>query len=592
MNFFRVQIVFGSQTGTAHDVSTWISRKLESMGQNSSVVSGNELLEYLPIERNVLYIFVVATAGNGEPPVNFRKFWEKLFSDTQVELTNVPVAVFGLGDSKYTQFNYASRMLYGRLKSLGAKTVIPLGCGDDQHTLGYSQELIPWIDKLWETLFGCPIPREIRIPKQNRNKKQSLTQSNNACMVLGNIRITSDSHFQDVRKITFRLPQYWKYQPSDILAVTPRIPSSVAHEFITTILEENPDKMVEVSQNDTKSVSLDFLFTRVLDIMATPTHYFFEVLYTAFCRSSPGTDVSEEEYELVKEKLLQLASFTPEGANERLRYSARERLSVMEVLRDFQRHVKLNISELMDSIQKISPRYYSVCNSLVSKRRGGIACIFPYVDVEICVGIVDYVTLYGRHRVGLASQFLRDLKPGQILENTVQLERGFSSKLPEKISKASCILCVAPGTGIAPIRALRQSLSKCGTRILIMTSNRNPKTDFLFGDDNLPENVTQIIAWSRPDSMDRSLEYSYTLMESRGRVYGTGAEVGRKTWVQDLFEIFSNKIFEFLNLGPKPLVMICGRSHPMPQQVVEEIQKITGWTNEEMHRFIVYDTWG
>ena len=45
-------------------------------------------------------------------------------------------AVFGLGDRRYREFNYAARKLHARLQTLGAQPFVRLGLGDDQHDFG------------------------------------------------------------------------------------------------------------------------------------------------------------------------------------------------------------------------------------------------------------------------------------------------------------------------------------------------------------------------------------------------------------------------------------------------------------------------
>ena len=53
-------------------------------------------------------------------------------------LKNVQYAVFGLGDSSYVRFNFAAKMLFNRLKQLGATPLLRRGDGDDQHKFGYT----------------------------------------------------------------------------------------------------------------------------------------------------------------------------------------------------------------------------------------------------------------------------------------------------------------------------------------------------------------------------------------------------------------------------------------------------------------------
>jgi sulfite reductase alpha subunit-like flavoprotein len=333
-----------------------------------------------------------------------------------------------------------------------------------------------------------------------------------------------------------------------------------------------------------------------LDITATPNHVFYEVLYDSFCEqitTTPNPTLTDEQ-ETIRDKLKLLASFSPEGVEERLRYSGRERMSIYEVLFDFKNaNVRMpSLERLVECIPKISPRYYSVCNRIVSRRRNFFRPTFhyiPFVDVEICVGLVEYTTLYGRHREGLTSRFFKTLCPGDVVSGTVRLERGFSSELPHRIENVSNLILVGPGTGIAPCRAIIQEYGNSGKKILLLTCFRNPKTDFLFGTDIQngwgSESVSTIVAWSRPDTMDRGLNYSWNEWMGKNCDVGPGANEGRKTWVQDLIPLFKNKLQGMMMKG-EGLIIICGRSHPMPQQVTDELVGI----NKNLD--IVYDTWG
>lgn len=68
-------------------------------------------------------------------------------------------AVFGLGDSSYTKFNFVAKRLYKRLQHLGANPLLSLGLGDDQHDLGYDGAADPWLEDLWSSLLKLyPLP--------------------------------------------------------------------------------------------------------------------------------------------------------------------------------------------------------------------------------------------------------------------------------------------------------------------------------------------------------------------------------------------------------------------------------------------------
>ena len=606
----RVHVVYGSQTGTASDVALWLSNRLRGRIKSVTCMDGNSFALQRPYNRDGTYIFIVATAGNGDAPLNFRKFWDSLFemSLDQSCMAGLKYAVFGLGDSKYPQFNYAGRILHGRLLNLGAEPIIKLGCGDDQHTLGYSQELIPWVGLLWNSLFDEDFPVGVELPEPLFTVGQSHATvapipSAHHAKVVRNVRTTAESHFQEIRRISFTLLQEWSYQPGDVLNVLPRVPKHTAESLITDVLGDDPMRMLAVSGESgvipNGSYSLLQLFTQVLDITAIPSHYFYEVLSSAFrdqleCQKSPVT----EEQDLVREKLDLLASFTPVGANERNRYSTKERIGINEVLWDF-RQVRVPLDRLLEIVPRISPRYYSICNNANS-----VAVPVPNLPsirvrvttAEICVGIVDYTTLFGRHRVGLASTYLRSLTDGQLTDR-VWLERGFNSSLADDLKKAKCVLMVGPGTGLAPIIPIVQ-LYKREKQFLVLTSFRNAKTDFLFRDRIIrgfgSPNVCTVVAWSRPDEMSQDLYHCWSVFEtdmSPRSKDGLGCEKGRKTWVQDLVPIHADRIRDLVNRDC--VIVIAGRSHPMPADVIRALEDVVG--KDRIHqlgraRRIIYDT--
>jgi sulfite reductase alpha subunit-like flavoprotein len=62
----------------------------------------------------------------------------------------------------YPKYNSVSKKLYRRLEGLGARLVLPLGLGDDQHRSGYEAALDPWLAQLWAALRAeFPLPPDV-----------------------------------------------------------------------------------------------------------------------------------------------------------------------------------------------------------------------------------------------------------------------------------------------------------------------------------------------------------------------------------------------------------------------------------------------
>lgn len=83
-------------------------------------------------------VFIVSTTGQGDFPVSARPFWRFLLREGLPGdiLGDLHFATLGLGDSTYTRFCWAARMLTQRLKQLGAVPWMEDGEADERDPLG------------------------------------------------------------------------------------------------------------------------------------------------------------------------------------------------------------------------------------------------------------------------------------------------------------------------------------------------------------------------------------------------------------------------------------------------------------------------
>lgn len=133
-----LEIFFGSQTGTAEDVSERFSSMARSTGIECRVRSLDSIES---IDHFGTYnLFVVATTGDGEEPDNMKQFWRfimrKSLSSTPNILSNIFYGLIGLGDSTYPKFNYVAKKLSKRLEQLGAQNICEKVLADEQHPYG------------------------------------------------------------------------------------------------------------------------------------------------------------------------------------------------------------------------------------------------------------------------------------------------------------------------------------------------------------------------------------------------------------------------------------------------------------------------
>ncbi|KAJ1719616.1 hypothetical protein LPJ53_005652 [Coemansia erecta] len=151
----NVVVFYGSQTGTAEDFATRLGKDMQSAGVRPLVLDP-ESYDWqclAGMNENELIVFVLATSGEGEPTDNMEAWFDALASDREniddsdipeffqpddkdeldsdMPLSSVSYAVFGLGNNTYEQFNHHARVVDARMRALGATRVGERGEGDD-----------------------------------------------------------------------------------------------------------------------------------------------------------------------------------------------------------------------------------------------------------------------------------------------------------------------------------------------------------------------------------------------------------------------------------------------------------------------------
>ncbi|KAJ5066683.1 iron hydrogenase [Anaeramoeba ignava] len=125
-----VLVLFGSQTGTAEMAAIKITQiLLESKIKARLFEMNNYPITNLSSEKFV--ILITSTFWEGSFPENAIQFWKDLQSFS-FRLKNIKYSIFGLGNSTYTHFNHAGRLLDIQLKKLGAHCFLKMGEGDYQ----------------------------------------------------------------------------------------------------------------------------------------------------------------------------------------------------------------------------------------------------------------------------------------------------------------------------------------------------------------------------------------------------------------------------------------------------------------------------
>ena len=250
-------VLYASQTGTASDVADRVSR--EARRRCLFPIRIRSVDDYDPSllsTETSPVVIIVSTTGQGAMPDSMPSFWRYFLRKSLPPhtLSSLHIAVCGLGDSSYAEFNFAAKKVYRRFAQLGAHMLVdPVYC-DDQHYLGTDGLLDPWLDALWKAV-GAPAPLDANdlrfkyIVRRSTDDDVKVDAAGDAdvgmahagwsrdrpfeATVLENKRVTAPGHFQDVRHFVIDIAGAGiTYEPGDALAVIPENRPAVVDEIL------------------------------------------------------------------------------------------------------------------------------------------------------------------------------------------------------------------------------------------------------------------------------------------------------------------------------------------------------------------------
>ncbi|CAF96712.1 unnamed protein product, partial [Tetraodon nigroviridis] len=484
----RLQVLYGSQTGSAQDTAQRIARQAQRKRIQAQLLPLNSYNVANLISEN-LVVFVCSTTGQGDPPDNMKNFWRFIFKKSLPlgSLSQLDCAVLGLGDSSYAKFNFVAKKLYKRLVQLGASMLIPVGLADDQHDLGSDAVIDPWLAALWDKVYALypsladviplseyePLPPTYTfhflqekggIPNTSLDQRLPTPAQPHPCRLLSNSRVTGPSHFQDVRLIEFDITgSNIEFAAGDVVTMYPHNCPEDVQQFCQLLrLDLEASFTLKPAYNTAapcripQPCTMRSLVESFLDISSVPRRSFFELLST-FATN-----------ELEREKLVEFSS--PAGQEELYSYCNRPRRTALEVLADFPHTTaELRVDYLLDLFPEIQARSFSIASSLRTHPR----------RLQILVAVVQYKTKLYKPRRGLCSSWLASLDPkqGEVVV-PLWVKRG-TLKFPE--DKDTPVIMVGPGTGVAPFRsALQERIAEGKHSNVLFFGCRSESKDFYF----------------------------------------------------------------------------------------------------------------
>ena len=376
-------------------------------------------------------------------------------------------------------------------------------------------------------------------------------------MVKANRRLTSTSHWQDVRQLVFASTRAVSYDPGDILIVFPQNSTGDVDKMLdlmdwTSFAEREIEFIRNTSSHsynrntppplDLRSasspVTLRKLLMEHLDLTAIPKRSFFS-LVAHFTND-----------QMQKERLLEFVQ--PEYIDELYDYTTRPRRSILEVLQEFDT-VKIPWQWAAYVLPELRGRQFSIASGGQWKTDN-----LGHSQFELLVAIVRYRTVLKRLREGVCTRYLAALPESSSLP--VALQKGSLGVTRAQASRP--LVMIGPGTGVAPIRSL------IWERLQWAEELRSQAQDLSNGSMHYVGEMVLFFGCRKKD-VDYFYQEEWESLQNclPLQVYTAfSRDQQHKIYVQDLIKEQCGLIYRLLH-EMEGIVYVCGSSGRMPKAV-------------------------
>jgi len=596
----RVVVFYGSQTGTAEDLATKLSKEMSSKYGLKSMTADLDNFDYDNLDavpEDALLVFLMASYGEGEPTDNAQEFMLFIqgspeFSEGASELPSLQFAVFGLGNTSYEKYNQVGRDLNQCLESLGAQRIGAYGEGDDgKGTL--EEDFMAWKDQFFEALAGkwgleereAVYEPSIEVTEQSSLSVESpdvyLGEPNLKQLVASKEGAAPKGPFTPSNPLPARV-----VQARELFKQTPGEDRHCVHiEFdVTGLKYTTGDHLAVWAQNSDEET------TRFLSALGLAekrnTAIAIEVLDTTSTIRVPSPTTYdtvvrfylEVNGPVSRQVLASIAPYapTPEAKAAALRLAGDKQLFHAEVVAKCYNLARLMLALsggvawtdvpfnfVIETVPHLVPRYYSISSSsLETPNTVSITAVVERLqpanaDHEIWGVVTNNLLDVEQAFNGLGAshyQLQRPSRPGRQQDSAVHLPvhvRHSLFKLPRK--QTLPIIMIGPGTGVAPFRgfvherAAQVAKGMDVGKALLFYGARHEASEYLYGEE-----------WPQHSWLDVETAFS---RDGPQRVY-----------VQDRLRARAADVNKMIDDGA--CVFVCGDASRMARDVHETLLDI------------------
>lgn len=418
----RITIAYGTETGNAKNLATSFAARAKKNGIPVKLVSLDQYR--LPdLTKEELFITVISTQGEGEPPIGAKKFYDHLYAE-KPSLQKMKFAVLALGDSSYPLFCKTGEDVDEQFSQLGGKRLLPLQKCD----VDFEPEAETWFDQLLRSLKHETSTKEqvshvtATVAVQTKAKGKRYYDGN----IQSNTNLNGRGSAKETYHIEIAVNEPVDYSPGDSLAIVPNNRKTVVEEIISlTGIDRN---LVVTTEKNTGTV--EELLTSQLNIC-----YLL-------------TSTVKNYAELTQQQI-------PET-----------RMDLKDLLRIYPVKNTDQFIEVIRILKTVAPRLYTIASS-PGAHPG---------EIHLTVGKHRFL-LEDEQHFGLCSEFLGELPVGTSIRFYIHRNRQFNLPEPGKD-----MIMIGPGTGIAPFRSFLAERDTTGVdgKNWLFFGDHHFTTDFLY----------------------------------------------------------------------------------------------------------------
>ncbi|KAI6649241.1 NADPH--cytochrome P450 reductase [Oopsacas minuta] len=577
----RVVVFYGSQTGTAEAFASRIAKECKGLGLGAFIYDPEDCDEWDQLAQfrdmnnsvgQVMAVFCMATYGVGDPTDNSIEFIDWLKS-TDLNLSGLSFAVFGLGNKTYEFYNEIGRIVDKRLDTLGATRLCPRGEGDADGNI--EEDFLKWRDVFKESVIqlfeidpdsiGQFVGRDYDVVFHSNEELDKLHvytgepyrphsfEKQNAPFdaknpILAEVTCVRELHTGGDRSCLHMELNIsgakMKYQAGDHMALYVQNEPHLV-EKLAKRLGVDLDQVISLNAKDELATkkhpfpcpcSFRTALTHYIDLTSLPKTHLIKEL------SNHTLDPSE------KENILELTESSEQGRRKYQEFVLDTQRSLLSLLDEFP-SVQPPVDLLLEMLPRLQCRYYSISSS---------PKLHPN-SIHITAVLTDYTTPLGHSVTGVASAMFRDLastrgitatQPGyRTITHFPIYVRKSTFKLP--LRPIVPIIMIGPGTGLAPFRGFLQE------RGTVLGTGREVGRSLLFFGCR-KRNWDYIYEQELNEFKENGILSNLQLAFSR--------EQEKKIYVQHLMNNISGDLFRLLK-EEGAYIYVCGDARNMARDV-------------------------